>query len=163
MFIYVTIFYNEKEGKMDDEILWKPDVFEFLPFTILSRVQPLPIPTVDRLRTRRPATLGQNLNKSFKLRETFDFFLICKVFSAKSGSMKKQIQKLSFVHDDKFQNVKPMAAAVERFEFKANTSEQIHVGCSRIFFHHIYIRLKLNLSRFLLTQTLLLCQRLIKL
>ena len=121
MFIYVTIFYNEKEGKMDDEVLWKPDVFEFLPFTILSRVQPLPIPTVDRLRTRSPATLGQNLNNSFKLRKTFDFFLICKVVLAKSGSMKIQIQKLSFVHDDKFQNVKPMAAAVERFEFKANT------------------------------------------
>ena len=74
---------------MDDEIHWKPEVFEFLPFTILSRVQPLPIPTVDRLGTRRPATFDQNLNRSSKLRKTFAeivLFFICKVFSAKYGS-----------------------------------------------------------------------------
>jgi len=39
-----------------------PDIFKFLPLAILSRVQPLPVPAVDRLRTRRPATSATNLN-----------------------------------------------------------------------------------------------------
>jgi len=34
-----------------------PDVFEFFPFAIFSRVQPLPVPAVDRLRTWRPIIL----------------------------------------------------------------------------------------------------------
>ena len=55
-------------SKFNDELFGniKPDVFEFFPFAIFSRVQPLPIPAVDRLRTWRPAASAQNLNKSCK-------------------------------------------------------------------------------------------------
>ena len=59
---------SNRRSKINDELFGniKPDVFEFFPFAIFSRVQPLPVPAVDRLRTWRPAASDQNLNKSCK-------------------------------------------------------------------------------------------------
>ena len=70
----------------------------------------------------------------------------------------KWFQKLSFVQLWQMSNL--LLQPFERFEFKANTWQQIHVGCLQLFLDGTSVLLK-SKKISVLTQTLLFCQRLI--